>query len=61
MDIKATYLNTKLDVDIYIIYLKILESEKKTKWKVFYELKQAGRMWNSTLKETLLKLKFHEI
>lgn len=31
MDIKATYLNTKLDVDIYIIYLKILESEKKNK------------------------------
>jgi len=66
IDIKAAYLNAKLNEDIY---MKLPEGEdnKNGKYKycklnkALYGLKQAGRAWNETLNNKLLKLNFQRL
>jgi len=64
MDIKAAYLNAKLQEEIY---MKLPEGEDASRGKycklnkALYGLKQAGRMWNETLNNVLLKLKFKRL
>jgi len=63
LDIKAAYLNTSLQENIYMrtpegtsINLKYCKLNK-----ALYELKQAGRMWNETLNQVLIKIKFKRL
>jgi len=59
MDIKAAYLNAKLDENIYMELPEGLNQKGYCKLnKALYGLKQSGRMWNETLNKVLLKLGF---
>ena len=64
LDIKAAYLNAKLDVPIYV---NIPEGDKKYKkgyWrleKALYGLKQAGRQWFITISKFIIKNGFHQL
>ena len=59
MDIKAAYLNAKLNEDIYMLLPEGMKQKGYCKLnKALYGLKQSGRMWNETLNKVLLKLNF---
>jgi len=59
MDIKAAYLNARLEEDIYMNIPEGMNQKGYCKLnKVLYGLKQSDRMWNETLNKVLLKLNF---
>eukprot|EP00833_Pecoramyces_ruminatium_P000880 jgi/Orpsp1_1/1174912/evm.model.c7180000051932.1 len=59
MDIKAAYLNAKLDAEIYMTLPEGMEGKGYCKLnKALYGLKQSGRMWNETLNKVLVKINF---
>jgi len=59
MDIKAAYLNARLEEDIYMSMPEGMNQKGYCKLnKALYGLKQSGRMWNETLNKVLLKLNF---
>ena len=59
LDIKAAYLNAEVDEELY---MEIPDGfENRGFWKLnkaIYGLKQAGRMWNNKINNTLLNLNF---
>jgi Zn-finger protein len=60
MDIKAAYLNAKLDEDIYMLLPEGMNKKGYCKLnKALYGLRQSGRMWNETLNKVLLELNFN--
>ena len=64
LDIKAAYLNAKLNEDIYM-ELPEGDDHQGMKYcklsKALYGLKQAGRMWNDTLNEALIDMNFNRL
>jgi len=59
IDIKAAYLNAKLNEDIYMLLPESMKQKGYCKLnKALYGLKQSGRMWNETFNKVLLKLNF---
>ena len=59
MDIKAAYLNARLEEDIYMSMAEGMNQKGYCKLnKALYGLKQSGRIWNETLNKVLLKLNF---
>ena len=64
MDVKAAYLNAKLEEDIYMEAPEGDKNYKKCYWKLkkaLYGLKQAGRMWNNTLNKVLIGIGFKRL
>ena len=66
-DVKAAYLNTPIDCDVYVKQTKgYIEGEKNSNLvlklkKSLYRLKQSGRNWNNTLDTFLIGRGFQEI
>ena len=59
LDIKAAYLNAEVEEELYMETPEGFENPGFWKLnKAIYGLKQAGRMWNNKINETLLKLGF---
>ena len=61
LDIKAAYLNAELKEELYMEIPEGDENFKKGYWKLnkaIYGLKQAGRMWNFKINDTLIELGF---
>ena len=61
LDIKAAYLNAELNEELYMEIPEGDENYNKGFWrlnKAIYGLKQAGRMWNFKINDTLLELGF---
>jgi len=63
-DIKAAYLNTKLDKDIFVNILQGDKNYGKGYWKlnkVLYGLKQSERVWNETITVFLENIGFQQL
>ena len=64
LDIKAAYLNAKLDKDIYVIIPQGDKNYGKGYWKLnkaLYGLKQSGRRWNETITNFLINNGFQQL
>jgi len=60
LDIQTSYLNAEIDEELYMEVPVCFENSNRY-WKfnkAIYGLKQAGKMWNNKINNTLLKLNF---
>lgn len=64
LDIKAAYLNAKLDKDIYVTIPQGDRNYGKGYWKLnkaLYCFKQSGRQWNETITSFLISIGFKQL